>query len=57
MKTLSEICEDLYQVDEISLLELLEISSEELVERFQDKIEDNLEKIRDYLFEDEEEDD
>ena len=46
--------ERLKQIDEISLLEILEISSEELVNRFEDKI---LEKV-DYLrmeLEDEEE--
>ena len=40
MKTLSDVIEWLKRVDEISLLEILEISSEDLVDRFTDKIED-----------------
>ena len=52
-KTYKDVIDRLKQVDEISLLEVLEISSEELVDRFNDKIE---EKIDDFIqeFEDEE---
>lgn len=32
-------------LDEITLMELLDIHSDELVEAFEDKIEDNLEKL------------
>ncbi len=39
MKTFEEICEQLKGTDEITLLEVLNISSEEIVERFQDLIE------------------
>ena len=39
MKTFEEICEQLKETDEITLLEVLNISSEEIVERFQDLIE------------------
>ena len=39
MKTIEEICEQLKGTDEITLLEVLNISSEEIVERFQDLIE------------------
>lgn len=49
--TFTELCERLMQVDEISLLEVLEISSEDLVERFHDKID----MKRDWLEEDLEE--
>jgi len=42
MNTFEEICEKLKQTDEISLLETLNISSEELVDRFQDLIENRL---------------
>ena len=38
--TLNEIRDRLKQLDEITLMEILDISSEDLVERFQDKIED-----------------
>ena len=41
MLTLQELKEKLKHVDEIDLLELLEISSEDLVHRFSDKIENN----------------
>ena len=38
--TLEEVKEKLKQLDETTLLEILEINSEEIVERFSDKIED-----------------
>lgn len=44
-RTFQELCEDLKKFDEITLLELLNISSEELVNKFQDKIEENLAKL------------
>jgi len=43
--TLVEIKERLKQIPELDLLELLEISSEELVERFSDVIEDKADKL------------
>lgn len=46
MLTLVEIAEKLKQFDEITLLEVLEINAEEIVERFMDKIEDNQDKLR-----------
>ena len=45
MKTLGEIIMQLKQLDEITLLELLNINSEDLVDRFQDLIENNPEKF------------
>jgi hypothetical protein len=42
---LHEIKERLKALDEVTLLELLEISSEDLVEMFSDKIEDNVDKL------------
>ena len=45
MITFEELKKRLMQIDEISLMELLEINSEELVNRFADKIEEN----QDYL--------
>jgi len=42
MNTFEEICEKLKTIDELSLLEQLDITSEEIVDRFQDLIEDKL---------------
>lgn len=46
--TFAELCDRLTHVDEVSLLELLDISSEDIVERFEDRIEEK----RDYFEED-----
>jgi hypothetical protein len=43
--TFTEIKEQLSLLDELLVLEVLEINSTELVERFEDKIEDKLDKI------------
>ena len=40
-----EVCEELAMIDETTLLEVLDISSEDIVNHFQDKIEDNLEEL------------
>ena len=48
MLTFIDVCDRLKQQDEISVLEVLEITSEELVDRFTDKIENKL----DYFLED-----
>lgn len=47
--TLRDIIEKLKQFDEITLLELLDISSEELLERFIDKVELNFEQLEDLI--------
>lgn len=44
MLLLSELKEKLTQLDEITLLDLLGATSEDLVERFEDVIEDNFDK-------------
>ena len=44
-RTFQELCEDLKKFDETTLLELLNITSEELVDAFQDKIEENLDRL------------
>jgi hypothetical protein len=44
--TYEEVCEHLVKLDEITLLEVLDISSEDLVERFRDVIEEKLEKLK-----------
>jgi len=51
--TEKELAEKLKQLDEITLLELLEINSEDIVDRFMDYIEDRRENFEDDL-EDEE---
>ena len=38
MKTITDIIEELKQIDEISLLEILDISSEDILEKFKDLI-------------------
>lgn len=48
MLTFTDVCDRLKQQDEISVLEVLEITSEELVDRFKDKVENKL----DYFLED-----
>lgn len=40
--TFKEVLERAKSLDEVTLLELLEISSEDLVDRFEDKVEDKL---------------
>ena len=47
--TFKEVKEQLSALDEVLVLEVLEINSTELVERFEDKIEDKLEYIIDGL--------
>lgn len=44
-----ELLESLYSVNELDLLELLGVTSEDLVQRFSDVILDNREKFRYYL--------
>lgn len=45
MLTLTELFEKLKQVDEITLMERLEISSEDLIEAFKDRIENSYESL------------
>lgn len=54
--TFKEIKERLMQLDEVLLLEVLNINSEDIVERFEDKIEDDIDRLAEEL-EDEEEGD
>ena len=46
MLTLNELCERLKHIDEISLMEVLEINSDEIVERFVDKIEERIDDLQ-----------
>jgi hypothetical protein len=43
--TLTDVMSRLKQLDEITLLEVLNITAEDLVERFTDKIEENYEEL------------
>jgi len=45
MLTLNDVAERLKQIDEISLLEILEITAEDIVEKFKEKIEDKYEYL------------
>jgi len=47
--TLTEIQERLIKLDEILLMELLEINSEDLVERFIDRIEDRADELEEQV--------
>lgn len=44
MKTLEEMLEQLKQVDEITLMEMMNLTSEDIVDRFQDLIENDPER-------------
>jgi|TARA_R110002167_G_scaffold543_6_gene2449 hypothetical protein len=50
--TIADISDRLKHLDEITLLEVLDISSEDLVERFQDLIEDRAEELEEELRDD-----
>ena len=43
--TFLELCEELQKIEETELMELLEIDTIELIDKFQDKIEDNFDKL------------
>jgi hypothetical protein len=43
--TLVELCEKLKEVDETTLLEQLDISSEDIIDRFDDKIEEKFDSL------------
>ena len=55
-KTFEEVCEYLRHLDEITLLEVLNISSEDLVDRFKDIIEDRIEQLATEIEDEDEED-
>lgn len=48
MITFNDLCEQLKREDELSLLEILDISSDELVEMLESYISDNQDHIRHY---------
>lgn len=56
-KTIRDILNDLKKVDEVTLMELLDISSTEIVDRFEDIVEARYDQIHAFLYgEDEDED-
>ena len=57
MLTLVELQERLKQIDEISLLEILDISSEDIVERFVDLIENRYDVLKEEFEEEADESD
>ena len=54
MMTLPELAEKLKRQEETDLLEILEISSEEIVEKFMDKIEEEFDRLEKEFGEDDE---
>ena len=48
--TISDLCDKLKQVDEVSLLELLNIRAEDIVDRFLDVIEEKADMLEGELF-------
>ena len=47
--TFKDVCDNLEKLDEITLLETLDITSKEIVNKFEDKIEDNFEELSEDL--------
>ena len=47
--TLIDIMDKLRMIDEVSLLEVLEITSEDIVDRFEDRIEEKMDYLREDL--------
>lgn len=53
-KTIEELKDKLIQLDELTILELLDITSEELVEFLHDQIEEKYDQLIEYFTEDDE---
>lgn len=49
MLTIIDVCDRLKHIDEVSLLEVLDIASEDIVDRFGDKVEENYEHLAEEL--------
>ena len=47
--TFPELIEELYEVDEVTLLETMGITSEELVNKFLDRVEELLDELQDIV--------
>lgn len=46
---LRELIEELRKIDEITLLELLDITADDLIDAFLDRVQDNEEKLQSYI--------
>ena len=55
MTTFEELCEKLCMEEECGLLDLLELTSEDVVERFKDRIEEREDEIRKAILPEEDE--
>jgi len=44
-----DLLDELKHIDEVTLMELLEITSEDMVEKFSDKINENLDRLYKHL--------
>lgn len=53
-KLFHELCEKLQQLDEVTLIEVLNLTSEEIVDVFWDRILDDLERIESFFEEESE---
>jgi len=52
--TFEEVKERLSRIDEVSILEVLEINTQDILDKFEDKILDNIDILAEELEEDEE---
>lgn len=52
MLTLKDVADRLKKQDEISVMEILELTSEDLVDRFMDRVEERFEELQDDLCDD-----
>ena len=49
MLTISELIEELYYVDEVTLVETLGITSEDIVNKFLDRVEEHQDELRELI--------
>ena len=49
MLTVSELIEELYYIDEVTLLETLGITSEDIVNKFVDRVEEHQDELRELI--------
>ena len=49
MLTFSELIEELYEVDEVTLVETLGITAEDIVNKFLDRVEDHQDELRELI--------
>lgn len=48
-RKIKELIDELRKIDEITLVELLDITTDDLIDAFIDRIQDEEERLRDYL--------